>query len=165
MWLNNEALSLTRLSCNIYNSSQAISSSFLNSTTVPSSSRLTRWNFNNHQCTILNVDGSCNGDPIRTRFGGVIRNHSGVFMSGFSGFINHYQDILFAKLSALYQGLKLPIGLNFEELACYSDSLLIVNLIKDYLNHFHIYVVLIQNIKDLMSSRNFTLQHSLREGN
>jgi len=116
-------------------------------------------------CTILNVDGSCNGDPIRTGFGGVLRNHSGVFIAGFSGFINHSQDILFAKLSALYQGLKLAISLNFEELAYYSDSLLTVNLIKDDLNHFHVYVVLIQNIKDLISSTNFTLQHLLKEGN
>lgn len=43
--------------------------------------------------------------------------------------------------------------------ACYTDSLVTVNLIKEDLNHFHVYVVFIQNIKDLLSSRNFSLHH------
>jgi len=55
--------------------------------------------------------------------------------------------------------------LNFEELACYSDSLLAVNLIKEDLNQFHVYAVLIQNIKDIMSSLQVNLHHTLREGN
>jgi len=91
----------------------------------------------------LNVDDSCNGDPICTGFGGVFRNHSGTYIADFSGSISHSQDILFAELTALYQGLKLAISFNYEELACYSDSLLIVNLIKDDLNHFHVYAVII----------------------
>jgi ribonuclease HI len=113
----------------------------------------------------LNVDGSCSGVPVRTGFGGIFRNHSGTYIAGFSGYISHSQDILFAELTALYQGLKLAISFNLEELVCYSDSLLTVNLIKEDLNHYHVYAVLIQNIKDLMDSRNFTLHHSLREGN
>jgi hypothetical protein len=74
-------------------------------------------------------------------------------------------DILLAKLTTLYQGLVLADSLNFNELAYYSDSLLTVNLIKQDLNHYHVYVVLIQNIRDLISSRNYSLHHSLREDN
>jgi ribonuclease HI len=86
-------------------------------------------------------------------------------MAGYSGSISHSQDILFAELTALYQGLRLAVSFNCEELACYLDSLFAVNLITDDLNQFHVYAVLIQNIKDIMSSRNFYLHHSLREGN
>jgi ribonuclease HI len=61
----------------------------------------------------------------------ILRNHSGSFISGFSGRINLSEDILLAELIALYQGLMLAINLNYDELACYSDSLLTVNLIKE----------------------------------
>lgn len=127
--------------------------------------RYIRWINNNQHCTILNVDVSCNGAPIRTGFGGILRTHAGSYISAFSGRLQHSDDILLAELSTLYQGLVLTVNLNYNELACYSDSLLTVNLIKDELNHYHVYVVLIQNIKDIISSRNYSLHHSLREGN
>jgi len=126
--------------------------------TVPPTVRYTRWNNNNLNCTILNVDGNCNGLPIRTGFGGLLRTNSGSYISGFSGRITLSDDILFVELTTLYQGLMLAINLNYNELACYS-------LIKEDSNHFHVYAVLIQNIKDIISSRNFSLHHSLREGN
>jgi ribonuclease HI len=165
MCLGNETLSLTQLCSNIYSLVETISSAFHSAATAPPPDRFIRWNNNNLQCTILNIDGSCSGDPIRTAYGGILKDHSGSFISIFSGFINHSQDILFAELSALYQGLILAINLNYEGVTCYSDSLLTVNLIKEDLNHFHVYAVLIQNIKDLLSSRNFSLHHSLRQGN
>jgi ribonuclease HI len=165
MCLNNETLSVTRLSLNIFNSAENISSCLQNFTSALAPVRLICWNSNNHVYTILNVDGSCLGDPIRTGFRGVLRNHSGTYISSFSGFINNSQDILFAELSALHQGLKLAVSLNYEELVCYSDSLLTVNLIKEDVSQFHVYVVIIQDIKDILSSRNFSLHHSLREGN
>jgi len=113
----------------------------------------------------LNVDGSCSGDPIRAGFGGVFRDTTGTYIAGYSGHITQSQDILFVELTALYHGLRLAISLNFEELVCYSDSLLAMNLIKEDLNQFHVYVVLIQNIKDIMSSLHVNLHHTLREGN
>lgn len=156
MCLNNETLSITGRSLNIINSAENISSSCLqNSSSTSAPARLIRWN-NNHVCTILNVDGSCLGDPIHIGFGGVIRNHSGKYISGFSGFINNSQDILFAELSALHQGLELTINLNYEELACYSDSLLTANLIKEEVSQFHVYAIIIQDIKDLLRSRNLS---------
>jgi hypothetical protein len=55
--------------------------------------------------------------------------------------------------------------LNIEELVCYSDSLLSANLIKGPPVKYHIYAVLIQDIKELISQTNGTLHHTLREGN
>jgi len=161
MCLNNETTFVTRLCCNIFSYAKTISTSLRNPSSVR---RLIRWNSNNHMCTILNVDGSCNGVPIRTGFRGVIRNNSGNLIFGFSSFINNSQDIMFAELTTLHQGLILAISLNCDDLACYSNSLLTVNLIKDDLPQYHVYVVLIKNIKDL-NSRNYSLQHLLREGN
>jgi hypothetical protein len=52
-----------------------------------------------------------------------------------------------------------------DELVCYSDSLHFVNLIKGPQIKFHIYAVLIQDIKELFSQTNVYLYHTLREGN
>jgi len=100
------------------------------------------------------------GIPFGQVFGGVIRNNLGTYIAGFSRSINNSHDILFAELTTLYKGLT---SLNFEEMVCYSGSLL--NLINDDYSRYHIYVVLIQNIKDFLSAGNFSLRHSLREGN
>jgi ribonuclease HI len=164
MCLGNETLSLHQLCSNIDRLHVTINSVY-SSAAAPKPDKFIRWNNDNFQCIILNIDGSCNGDPTRTGYGGILRNHTGSFISAFSGYIDHSQDILFAELSALYQGLTLAINLNYEEVACYTDSLLTVKLIKEDLNQFHVYAVLIQNIKDLLISRNYSLHHSLREGN
>jgi ribonuclease HI len=165
MCLGNVNMSETQLSINIHNTADSISSAFRNIAVAAPPPRIIRWNNNNGTGTILNVDGSCCGDPVRAGFGGVLRINSGTYITGFSGYISHSQDILFAELTALYQGLKLAVSFNFGEVTCYSDSILTVNLIKEELNHFHVYAVLIQNIKDIMRSRPFSLFHSLREGN
>jgi hypothetical protein len=62
--------------------------------------RVVKWNCFNHSCYILNADGSCLGNPQRTGFWGLIRNNVGFFISGFSGHIDHSDDILFAELHA-----------------------------------------------------------------
>jgi ribonuclease HI len=165
MCFNNETWSVYRLSIIINSTAEVISRCLHNNTSTSSPARLVRWNNDDHVCSILNVDGSCIGDPIRTGFGGVIRNYSGIYLSGFSGFINSPNDILFAELTALFQGLKMAIRLNFEDLVCYSDSLLAVNLINGDTSQFHAYAVIIQDIKDMLVSRNYSLHHTLREGN
>jgi len=55
-----------------------------------------KWNNGNHSCAILNVDGSCMGNPVRVGFGGVIRNNGGFYLSGFSGYIHDSSDTLYA---------------------------------------------------------------------
>jgi len=124
-----------------------------------------KWNCDNHMGTILNVDGSFNGIPIRAGFGGIFRNNGGFFLSAFSGMISHSDDILLAELTAIYHGLRMAIDMGIYDLACYSDSLLSINLIKGDTPHYHIYVVLVQDIKDMLASNNFSMHHTLREGN
>jgi hypothetical protein len=56
--------------------------------------------------------------------------------------------------------------MSIDELLCYSDSLQCINLIKGpQVNKYHIHVVLIQDIKELISQTNVSLYHTLREGN
>jgi len=51
------------------------------------------------------------------------------------------------------------------DLMCYSDSLLCINIINWSISKFHVYAVLIQDIKELMEQINATISHTLREGN
>jgi len=92
--------------------------------------RSIKWNCNNHIGTILNVDESCNDTPIRTGFGGIFRSNAGFFLSAFSGLISHSEDILLAELTTIYHGLRKAIDMGIDNLACYSDSLLSINLVK-----------------------------------
>jgi ribonuclease HI len=111
------------------------------------------------------VDGSCLGSPVRSGFDGIIRNTFGHYLAGFSCFIQGSSDILFAELYAIYKGLLLEKDMSVDELVCYSDSLHCVNLINGPQIKFHIYAVLIQDIKELLSQTNVSLYHTLREGN
>jgi ribonuclease HI len=165
MCFNNETWSVYHLSIIINSTTEVIRRCLHNNASTSSPARLVRWNNDDHVYSILNVNGRCIGDPIRTDFGGVIRNHSGSNLSGFLGFINSPNDILFEELTTLYQGLKKAIILNFEDLVCYSDSLLVVNLIIGDTSQCHAYALIIQDIKDILFSRNYSLHLTLREGN
>jgi ribonuclease HI len=114
---------------------------------------------------VLNVDGSCLGTPSRAGYGGIIRNSAGFYITGFSGYIAASTDILFAELTAIHRGLLLAVESDFEDLVCYSDSMISIKVVNEQDSHFHAYAVLIQEIKDLLSSRNFSIHHCLREGN
>jgi ribonuclease HI len=124
--------------------------------------RYIRWNNDNHSWVILNVDGSCHGSPIRAGFGGIFRNNSGYYLSGFSDFIQNSSDILLAELFAILHGLTLAKDMDFETLICYFNSLHCINVIKGPNIHFHVHVVLIQHIKELFSHNNVTICHTLR---
>lgn len=124
-----------------------------------------KWNNGNHSVVILNVDGSCLGTPLRAGFGGAIWNYVGFYLSGFSGYIPESSDILYVELYAIYQGLILARSLNIEDLVCYNDSLHCINLLKGPNLSFHVYAVLIQDVKDLMEQNNVTVYHTLREDN
>jgi ribonuclease HI len=93
------------------------------------------------------VDDSCLGSPVRSGFGGIIKNTFGHYLASFSGFIQGSSGILFAELYAIYKGFLLAKDMNIDELVCYSDSLHCVNLIKGPQVRYHILAVLIQNIK------------------
>ncbi|XP_024632475.1 uncharacterized protein [Medicago truncatula] len=85
------------------------------------------------------------------------------YLSAFSGHISSSNDILLAELTAIFHGLHLAVNMGLDDIVFYSDSLLSINLITIDTPKFHIYAVLLQDIKDLL--RNRTLHHTLREGN
>ena len=62
-------------------------------------------------------------------------------------------------------GLLLAKDKGIVDLMCYSDSLLCINIINWSISKFHVYAVLIQDIKELMEQINATISHTLREGN
>jgi hypothetical protein len=68
------------------------------------------------------VDDSGLGSPARAGYGGIIRNNSGFYLSGFSGFIRESSDIMLAELFVIYQELTLAKDLAVEELICYATQ-------------------------------------------
>jgi len=118
---------------------------------------------------ILNVLSSMlTGVVLATRFEQIlalIRNIASFFLAGFSGFLPSSSDILQAELTTIFLGLSMAKKMGIVELVCYSDSLLSINLIIGNTSRFHVYAVLIQEIKVLLSQANYALYHTLREGN
>ncbi|CAJ2677328.1 unnamed protein product [Trifolium pratense] len=166
MCFTNEHIPQYRLIMEAKLMSQLFSSCFSTNSSGTLVDHFVKWNASNMTCIILNVDGSCLGTPCRAGFGGVLRNSNGAWISGFSGFIAGSTDILYAELLAIYHGLSLAKDLGHDHVACYSDSLNSLSLIQNSTPRFHIYAVLIQNIKDLLLDLGtVTLIHSLREGN
>ncbi|XP_024630892.1 uncharacterized protein [Medicago truncatula] len=129
------------------------------------SDRWISWNSRNFNCHILNVDRSCLGTPTRVGYGGLIRNSAGLFLKGFSGLIHGSTCILQAELTAILEGYRMAVNMGIEELVCFSDSQISVNLVSGEVSKFHAYAVIIQDIKDILASHNFRIFHTLREGN
>jgi len=57
---------------------------------------------------------------------------------------------MYAELYAFYHVLLLTKDMGITNLFCYYDSLHYINIIKDTSLKFHVYAVLIQDIKDLI---------------
>ncbi|PNY05589.1 ribonuclease H [Trifolium pratense] len=165
MCLNDETWSTVRLSFNIRSMVENLKACFPSSSNDDTSSRTVKWNSSNFPGYILNTDGSCIGSPTRAGFGCVIRNNAGLYIAGASGHITGSTDILLAELSAIFHGLNLATSLGINELFCYTDSLLSINLIQGHFPRYHVYAVLIQNIKEIIQQGNITICHTLREGN
>jgi hypothetical protein len=67
----------------------------------------------------------------------------GSTFSGFTGRIINSNDILLAELTAIHHGLRLAIDMGLNDLVCYSNSLLSINLITVDTPIYHIYDVLL----------------------
>ena len=77
----------------------------------------------------LNTDGSSLGNPGLAGGGGIIRNHVGDWVGGFSRAIGVITSIQ-AELRALKDGLKLAIDLGILNVEIKMDSLVAVELVK-----------------------------------
>jgi len=162
--LGNENWTLNYLSSNIQGMVDTLKASYPSLPNGNMEDRFVKRNHDNHSDVILNVDGSCLGSRIRAGYGGILRNDSGFFLSRFSGYIHNSSDILYAELYAIYQGLLLAKDKGIVDLMCYFDSLLCINIITEPILKFHVYAVLIQDIKELMEQINATISYTLREG-
>lgn len=167
MCLNNENWHINRLAYNIHGMVDSFKSCYAPITNVIHNDRFIKWSNGNHIIVLSSMlmHGSCMGTPVRAGFGGVIRNYAGFYLSGFSGYIPDSSDILCVELYTIYQGLILAKSLDITKLVCYSDSLLCINLLKGNTMRFHVYAVLIQDVKDLIKEFIVTICHTLREGN
>jgi ribonuclease HI len=98
---------------------------------------------------VLNVDGSCLGNPGRAGFDGLIRNGYGVWIVGFSGFLGIANNTL-AELMVLYHELKIARAHGYCRFVCYSDSKTVLDLVTKGYNNYHCYAAIIVNIQDLL---------------
>ncbi|XP_057453005.1 uncharacterized protein LOC130744861 [Lotus japonicus] len=70
------------------------------------------------------------------------------------------------ELLAILHGLRIAWDRGFRKVVCYSDSYLAVALVTDPPSPFHVMVVLIHNIVDMLHrSWEVRLLHTLHEGN
>ena len=55
--------------------------------------------------------------------------------------------------------------MSITHFVCYSDSLHCINILNGPPMRFHVYAVLIQDIKELLEQGNVLVNHTLRDGN
>ena len=114
----------------------------------------------------FNSDGSLIGTTQRSGFGGLFRNHLGIWIRGFCGFFGN-RSILFIELMGIKMGLIQTWAMGISTLVCESDSLEAVKLVcSTEVPVYHQYATLIADIKSLISRDwNVSISHVFRETN
>lgn len=107
--------------------------------------RIVTWHPSKDSDIILNVDGSCCGNPGRAGFGGLLRTNDGRWICGFSGFIG-ISNNLHVELLGLYRGLRLAWDKGYRNVKYYSDSAHSIQHVSSSLNKWHFYAVRIFQI-------------------
>lgn len=70
----------------------------------------------------LNIDGRSYGNSGRVGYGGLIRDHTGLWLLGFSGHVD-FADILEAELLAILNGLMIAWNSRYRDVSCRSDCM------------------------------------------
>ena len=113
----------------------------------------------------LNIDGSSLSNPGLAGGGGVIRNHLGEWVGGFSRVIGFTTSVQ-AKLRALKSGLLLAIDLGILNLEIEMDSLLAVELINSITTFNTFFSTIVDDYRYLMESCELSsLKHIFKEAN
>jgi ribonuclease HI len=113
----------------------------------------------------LNTDGSSLGNPGLAGGGGVIRNHVGDWVGGFSRAFGITTSVQ-AELRALKDGLNLAIDLGILNLEIEMDSLVAVELVNSITTPNPFLSTIVTDCKSLMERfENCSLQHIFREAN
>lgn len=125
-----------------------------------------KWLPPNRNFVKVNCDGAVTLFGAVAAVGGVIRNHQGEMLLGFSSHLGAC-SITEAELWAIFMGCKLA-GLNgFTRGVVESDSLVAVKLLRDGCSSLHPFFNLVKNIQDLLVAAGewSVSAHTLREGN
>ncbi|KAJ1384175.1 Ribonuclease H-like superfamily [Sesbania bispinosa] len=128
--------------------------------------RLVKWKNPPSGTVALNTYGSV-GILVNNMsgFGGLLRNDDGHWLLGFFGSLGE-EDILFAKLFAIWKGLTICWNQHLSAVQCWSDSQLAVSLIHQNSCKFHHHSALISAIQELINREwSVSVQHLIREGN
>ena len=114
----------------------------------------------------LNIDGSFLEEFGCLGVGGVVHNHDGDWIAGFS-YYKAEGDALLTELRVIQIGLDFCSKKGYVNIICESDCLEAVDLIIDSRDHhLHTYATYILHIRDaLLGDGNTTLVHVLREQN
>ena len=113
----------------------------------------------------LNVDGAAKGNPGLAGEGGVIRDHNGEFIIGFSNYYGHTSNIT-AEFNAIRDGLSLCCDFLIEvsSVIIESDSKTLVDMLKN--GHCKLWQVQNQWNQVLCKvKQTHVIQHQYREAN
>ncbi|KAK4737731.1 hypothetical protein R3W88_001428 [Solanum pinnatisectum] len=109
----------------------------------------------------LDVDGSFEQNTTNGGTGGILRDHLGNWISGFSCKIK-VVNARHAEILALLHGLSLAKSLNINRLHVETDSQILINNIKsDTRIYSHIY----DDCRSLLNQLEVTSEHIMREAN
>jgi ribonuclease HI len=139
----------------------AFNSQLLDSTRT-TNMRFVAWSRPAEGSVSVNVDGSLLGSVHTAGFGGLIRNNAGEFLGGFYGSATQ-PNILHAEIMAILHGLELCWSKGYRNVACLSDSLQAVTLIKEGVFPFHSFANEIHQINQLRCRAwTVVIDHTLR---
>jgi ribonuclease HI len=111
------------------------------------------------------VDGSLLVSTNTAGYGGLLRNNNGAFLLGFYGAATA-PSILLAELMAMLHGLQICWEIGYRQIACFSESLQAVNLIRDGVSAHHRFANEVFSIHQLLDRKwEIVVEHTLREGN
>lgn len=114
----------------------------------------------------LNVDGSCNRALASVACGGVLRDHQGRWLRGFSSFEGD-GDAHMAELLVVVQGLRIAWQSWYRKIVCESDCLNVIDsLNKNKSVNLHSCAMLLIEVRFLfIEDWEVVFQHVLRENN
>ena len=113
----------------------------------------------------LNTDGSSLGNPGLAGGGGIIRNHVGDWVGGFSRAIGITTSVQ-AELRALKDGLNLAIDLRILNLEVEMDSLVAVELVNSITTPNAFLSTIVTDCRSLLERfESCSLKHIFREAN